>query len=639
MKTNTQNIVRKIFFLCSFFYFLNTNAQAPDKMSYQAVVRNASNALVANQGVGMKISILQGTATGTEVYKELFNPNPITNANGLVSLVIGTGLPITGTFSGIDWSAGPYFIKTETDPTGGTSYNITATTQLMSVPYALYAKTAGAANSWGLSGNAGTTDTHFIGTTDDKDLFFKVNNQKAGVIETDDNISNTIKNANTAFGYLTLNSNTTGHENSANGNWALTSNTTGSYNNAYGFGALTNNTTGDENNAFGWGALKNNTGYGNSAFGESSLYFNTTGNYNVANGYQSLQNNTTGNYNVAHGSMALRNNTFGSYNVAIGYESLRFNTSGIDNVASGHHALYSNTTGSVNVANGKKSLYSNTTGYNNVANGYKSLYSNTTGAYNVANGTYALELNTIGNFNIANGGSALNSNTTGSDNVANGYDALSSNTTAHKNTAVGNNALGFITTGSNNTAIGYEAGYQLVVDRYNTTCLGFTTGWNTTNNNSVNIGNFSVGWIGGQVAWGNYSDKRIKNNIKENVPGLAFISKLKPVTYNLDIHKQYEIAMNGKKDDSADYPGKYDIEKVTQTGFLAQDVEAAAKSLGYDFSGVEAPTDGQGLYKLRYSEFVVPLVKAMQEQQAQIEELKKDNEELKKLVNQLINKN
>jgi hypothetical protein len=96
--------------------------------------------------------------------------------------------------------------------------------------------------------------------------------------------------------------------------------------------------------------------------------------------------------------------------------------------------------------------------------------------------------------------------------------------------------------------------------------------------------------------------------------------------------------MNGKKDDSADYPGKYDIEKVTQTGFLAQDVEAAAKSIGYDFSGVEAPQDGQGLYKLRYSEFVVPMVKAIQEQQAQIEELKKENAEMKKMLQQFLNK-
>jgi hypothetical protein len=115
-------------------------AQAPEKMSYQAVVRNAGNALVAGQAVGMQISILQTTATGTAVYAE--TQTPTTNANGLVSLEIGAGTVVSGDFSTIDWANGPYFIKTETDPTGGTTYTITGTSQLMSVPYALHANTA-----------------------------------------------------------------------------------------------------------------------------------------------------------------------------------------------------------------------------------------------------------------------------------------------------------------------------------------------------------------------------------------------------------------------------------------------------------------------------------------------------------------
>jgi hypothetical protein len=115
-------------------------AQAPQKMSYQAVIRNVSNVLVTSKPVGMKISVLQGTSTGTVVYSETQTPN--TNSNGLVSLEIGSGIPVVGTFSGINWSNGPYFIKTETDPTGGTSYNITGTSQLLSVPYALHAKYA-----------------------------------------------------------------------------------------------------------------------------------------------------------------------------------------------------------------------------------------------------------------------------------------------------------------------------------------------------------------------------------------------------------------------------------------------------------------------------------------------------------------
>jgi hypothetical protein len=114
-------------------------AQSPQKMSYQAVIRNSSDQLVTNHAVGMRVSILQGSSTGTAVYVETQTPS--TNANGLVSIEIGSGTIVTGTFAAIDWSAGTYFIKTETDPTGGTSYNITGTSQLLSVPYALYAKT------------------------------------------------------------------------------------------------------------------------------------------------------------------------------------------------------------------------------------------------------------------------------------------------------------------------------------------------------------------------------------------------------------------------------------------------------------------------------------------------------------------
>jgi hypothetical protein len=126
-------------------------AQPPQKMSYQAVIRNSSGQLVTNHTVGMRISILQGSATGTPVYIE--TQTPITNANGLVTIEIGGGTVVTGTFAGINWSTGTYFVKTETDPNGGTSYTITGTSQLLSVPYALYSKTAGNSSLWSQSGS------------------------------------------------------------------------------------------------------------------------------------------------------------------------------------------------------------------------------------------------------------------------------------------------------------------------------------------------------------------------------------------------------------------------------------------------------------------------------------------------------
>jgi hypothetical protein len=115
-------------------------AQAPSRMSYQAVVRNSSNTLVVNQPIGMRVSILQSSVTGAVVYSETHTKT--TNTNGLVSIEIGAGTPTTGTLSSINWANGPYFIKTETDAAGGTNYTISGTSQLLSVPYALHAKTA-----------------------------------------------------------------------------------------------------------------------------------------------------------------------------------------------------------------------------------------------------------------------------------------------------------------------------------------------------------------------------------------------------------------------------------------------------------------------------------------------------------------
>ncbi len=113
-------------------------AKAPEKMSYQAVIRNSGNTIVASSQIGMKISLLQGSSEGNPVYAE--TQTPTSNTNGLVSFEIGGGTIVSGTFAGIDWSAGPYFIKTETDIAGGTNYTITGTSQLLSTPYALFAK-------------------------------------------------------------------------------------------------------------------------------------------------------------------------------------------------------------------------------------------------------------------------------------------------------------------------------------------------------------------------------------------------------------------------------------------------------------------------------------------------------------------
>ncbi len=131
----------------------NLMAQAPNKMSYQAIIRSNTNVLVTNQSVGMRISILQSSVNGVAVYEE--SHTATTNTNGLVSLEIGGGTVISGDMNTIDWGNGPYFIKTETDPTGGTNYTITGTTQFSSVPYALYAAQSGTPGPVGPQGPQG----------------------------------------------------------------------------------------------------------------------------------------------------------------------------------------------------------------------------------------------------------------------------------------------------------------------------------------------------------------------------------------------------------------------------------------------------------------------------------------------------
>ena len=134
--------MKKIYtILAAILLTLSMYAQSPEAINYQAVVRDGSGNIVANQSIGVQISILQTTATGTVIFSESFTKT--SNDFGLINLAIGMGTATTGTFAGIDWSTGPYFVKTAVDVTGGTSYVDMGTSQLLSVPYALYAKNSG----------------------------------------------------------------------------------------------------------------------------------------------------------------------------------------------------------------------------------------------------------------------------------------------------------------------------------------------------------------------------------------------------------------------------------------------------------------------------------------------------------------
>jgi trimeric autotransporter adhesin len=431
--------------------------------------------------------------------------------------------------------------------------------------------------------------------------------------------------SNTGIGYNALINTTTGAENTATGTFAMFGNSTGSRNCAYGLNSLSGNTTGGDNTAIGANALNRNTaGYYNTAVGTQALYNNTTAYHNIAIGYNALFQNTTGTTNTAIGNYSLYRNQTGTGNIATGHFSVHSNTAGKDNTAYGHYSLNGNTIGFENVASGYKALFSNTNGFGNVGIGVQSLYQNTIGINNTAVGTYA-------------GHST--------------YYILSACTFLGAQTWSGPDI-------KNSTAIGYEA------------YIGAS--------NEVRIGNTSVSSIGGQVNWTAFSDARYKKNIKEDVPGLEFIKQLRPVTYTVDVDaldnelqskrpqksnsikettselKGYENLSPMTKDPNAnvvqehaipapseeEIASKEESKNFIHTGFLAQEVEQAAKNINYQFSGVDAPKNNEDFYGLRYAEFVVPLIKAVQELNQQNEDLEKRIEELERMIsNKNLNSN
>jgi trimeric autotransporter adhesin len=454
-----------------------------------------------------------------------------------------------------------------------------------------------AGSGWSLTGNSG--GGAFIGTTDNHPLLFKVKNQWSGIIDS--------ASQSTFFGYLSGKDSAGTPANTAFGAYALGTD-------LYG------------------------TGF-NTAFGDGALYLNHTGYYNTAVGGAALFNNTAGSENTAVGFLTLSTNTLGFFNTAIGSNALRVNainfTAGVSasyNTANGAFALMNNIAGSYNTAEGYQACYTDEAGNGNTASGVDALYTSY-GNYNTAFGVESLSKNWSGDYNSAFGYGALNSkNITlnyrdeNSQSTAAGYNSLYQTHAAAGNTALGYAAGSLRLNGYYNCFIGAEADVS-TADFYNVIALGY--GANVSEVSTMRVGNAATTSIGGPVGWSTISDKRVKKNIRENIPGLSFIMKLRPVTYNLNISAMEAIEQSGSTKKSSAAAGAEQMaaaravkEKIVYTGFIAQEVEQAARSVSYDFNGVDAPTNAQGLYALRYEAFVVPLVKSVQELDAESRQLK-----------------
>jgi hypothetical protein len=310
------------------------------------------------------------------------------------------------------------------------------------------------------------------------------------------------------------------------------------------------------------------------------------------------------------------------------------------NMSLGSQSLEQMSEGNGNTAIGFNSQLLSVSGSNNTSLGAFALRNNVSGNSNIAIGTFSLNRNTSDN-NIGIGNSALTNNIDGFENTALGNASLFNNTSGFRNVAIGDQALRRNTTGNNNTALGFEAGPATGFPNLtNSTAIGYMA--STTGNNQVRIGNTTVTSIGGYATWTNLSDVRFKKNIKPQTHGLDFIMSLEPITYNLDVRKLNK-HLYGVKADSLEKQHSMtqsinNKESILESGFSAQQVEEAARKVGYEFSGLHKPDNNTDHYTLSYATFVVPLVKAVQEQQAQITNLQKESLEYAKQLKSLLHR-
>lgn len=406
--------------------------------------------------------------------------------------------------------------------------------------------------------------------------------------------SNSTGSDNTFIGAASGFKNTLGFNNTFLGHRTGSSNTNGNRNTFLGTDAGESNVSGDENTFVGNGAGKlTETGFQNTFVGNEAGYDNVSGFYNTAVGDSAMIDNSVGSYNTMVGHASGAATEWTSSNTFVG------DNSGWDN----------NRTNSNNGFNAHANTYL----------GARSGQTNRDGAYNVVigeNADFEIAASTFGNaicvqnnYNVAIGSR--------SEIGSGGNRMVILGTWARANA---NNAVAVGDSARNSGAGSIAIGSKSVVTGANSIAIG--AGANVTSDNQVYLGNSAIASIGGVVNWTATSDQRFKANVEEDVVGLEFVKLLRPVTYNMDAEAIE--AHFGRELPEELKAAAAEKAKVRYTGFLAQEVEFAAEAAGYDFSGIDRPKEGHDAYGIRYAEFVVPLVKAIQEQQEIIEGQKKE---------------
>lgn len=488
-------------------------SQAPTQFKYQSIARNASGEILQNTAVSLQISIRDLSPSGTVVFQETHSTT--TNDFGLFTVSIGNGTPVSGTISSVDWAIGSKYIEIQGDLSGGTNYESFGISELLSVPYALYANSSAVP------------------------------------------------------------------------------------------------------------LLPNGTAIGNTTYWNGSSW--TLDNYNIYNAGQQVGIGTNspvqklhvnGNVNIALDSSFMINNrkvlwVNGTANLFVGTNAGVSNSIGFSNAFLGYNSGTTNSVGSQNTFLGAESGSANLDGMMNSFVGRRAGFLNTNGNENTFIGAYAGQSNTEGQHNSFLGVTTGTSNTTGEENTFLGAHAGYFNQIGNFNSFMGNFSGVTNTSGSYNTLVGFEADVQSS-NLSNASAFGYGAVVNASN--TVIIGNTAVTSIGGQVGWSTFSDKRLKTNVEDFTLGLNFINQLNPV--------QYEYKADGQKN-------------IIYAGLIAQDVEKILLDSGIEFSAIVKPKNDADFYSIRYGEFVIPLINAVQEQQIQIDELKEENKELLKRLEDL----
>jgi hypothetical protein len=483
-------------------------AQMPQGFKYQTVVRNSAGLAIANQTIKFRLSILAGSAQGTAVYVETQTEQ--TSPLGIVSLMAGTGTASTGNFNQINWSAGNYYLQIELDPNGGTNYSLMGTSQLVSVPYALYAQSSGAGQWSGDSksiyynGWVGINGAVKQDTTSNDTILFEVKDKKGKpvfrVLESGVRIyvesgskgskggfavggRSEVKGGPADLMWITNDSirlyvDDPGTKGSKGG-FAVGGRSPGGKGDAVNFIHLTplnyfigqesgiNNTTGSENTFLGYQAGYSNTEGSTDIFiGKQSGYNNIDGIDNVFIGNTGGFNNISGFFNIFIGRASGYENTLGYSNIFIGDGSGGSNTEGQNNVYVGDYSGHLNDLGSQNVYLGAYAG-SSATADTNIFVGYSAGYANGTGNNNIFIGSESGENNVSGRDNIFIGTNTGIVNESGFENVFIGNEAGTSNTTGTYNNLVGKGSGKNITEGNLNNFLGDESGRETTTGNSN----------------------------------------------------------------------------------------------------------------------------------------------------------------------------